>query len=106
MPCYIRAAKMLGISVPDKIDQQRLEEILRKELKITDRSHEKMTEVIQKKLAEDPQELKKTLIQAIALAGKKGDGAKKDRSPPDRLKTLTEEGKRALARIIAESQDD
>jgi len=105
MPCYIRAAKILGITVPDKIDQQRLEEILRKELKITDRSHKKLTEVIQKKLAEDPQELKKTLIQAIALAGKKDDGAK-DRSPPDRLKTLTEEGKRALARIIAESQDN
>ena len=48
MPCYIRAANTLGISVPDKTDQQRLEEILRKELKITDRSHEKLTEVIQK----------------------------------------------------------
>ena len=96
---FIKAANRLGVNIPQKTDPIRLEENLMKELKVTVNSHEKLTEAINKKLAEDPEELKKILVQAIAISAKKEEKKKEDKTPPDRLRNLVAQGNKVLVRV-------
>jgi hypothetical protein len=106
MPCYIRAANRLGVSIPQKTDPIRLEENLMRELKVTANSHEKLAEAINKKLAEDPEELKKILVQAIAISAKKEAKKEEGKTPPDRLRNLVPQGNKVLVRVAEESPQE
>lgn len=102
MPCYIRAAERLRVEMPVKVNEEKLERILMRELKVPMGKHELLRKAIDKKMAEDPEGLRKLLIQAIALAGQKQEKKKEEKAPPDRLKKLITQGDRVLTRTAAE----
>lgn len=87
MPCYIMAANRLRVLVPEKIDEKRIEEYLRKQLQVPTRRHKDLHDAINKMLAQDPEVLRIMLIEAVAYAREQRE---KD-GPPDRLSQLRKE---------------
>lgn len=98
MPCYIMAASMLGVLMPAKIDGERVEEYLRRQLRVPTRRHEDLREAIERMLAQDPEVLRIMLIEAVAYAR-----GKEERSPPDRLSRLRKESPWAKREVEARS---
>jgi len=73
--------------MPARINEERVEEYLRKQLQVSTRRHEDLREAINRMLAQDPEVLKIMLVEAIAYAGEK----KGKELPPDRLSLLRKE---------------
>ena len=98
MPCYIMVASLLGVDVPVRVDEERVEEYLRRQLGVPTRRHEDLRDAINKTLARDPEVLKIMLIEAFAYAGEKREGE----LPLDRLSQLRKRSPSAKREVEAQ----
>lgn len=98
MPCYVMAANRLGVRVSMKMDRERIEEYLLKQLRVPTNRHKDLSEAINRMLTQDPEVLRIILIEAVAYAGEK-----KRESPPDRLNRLRKKGPWANKEVEATS---
>lgn len=90
MPCYFRVAKNLNITIPEDVNEGRLEELLMNTLNVPLNRHDLLRRELNRLYVDDPVQLKKLLIGAIALAGKK----EKKTEFPDRFKDLRKQAEK------------